>query len=147
NVWRNYPDVAMLADTIEIFFDSKVQGIAGTSCATPLWAGFMALVNQKSLQNSAGKMGFINPTLYDIGLTRDSANDLYSVCFHDIQDSVSNANGFGGGFKSVQGYDLTTGWGTPTCAFIHQLASPTPLTPNQPLTLIRFVIKTGDDDL
>jgi len=146
-VWRNYPDVAMLADNIEAFFEGGVVTVAGTSCAAPLWAGFMALVNQKSLQNGGGKMGFINPTLYDIGLTRGSVDDLYSVCFHDVQDGISNANGFGSGFKSVPGYDLTTGWGTPTCALIHQLASPTPLTSNQPLALIRFVIKTGEDDL
>jgi hypothetical protein len=46
----------------------------------------------------------------------------------------------------VPGYDLCTGLGTPKVGLIYQLSSPTPLTPNQPLALIRFVIRTGNDD-
>jgi hypothetical protein len=77
------------------------------------------------------------------------STDLYKTCFNDVQDGVSNANGWGSasGFKTVKGYDLTTGWGSPTCGLIQQLSTLTPLTPNQPLDLIRFVISTGDDDL
>lgn len=146
--WRNYPDVAVAAANTEIFFQgSNTGGVIGTSLAAPLWAGYMALVNQKSQQIGGGLMGFINPTVYDIGLTSGLATDLYKACFNDIADGVSNANGFGSGFTSVAGYDLTTGWGTPTCQLLNQLAIPTPLTPNIPLDLIRFVIKTGNDDM
>ena len=91
--------------------------------------------------------GFINPAVYDIGLTSGGSVDLYSLCFHDINDGGTNANGFGPGFKTVSGYDLCTGWGSPTAALIDQLATLKPLTPNQPLGLIRFVIKTGGDGL
>ncbi|MGH9430214.1 MAG: S53 family peptidase [Terriglobia bacterium] len=145
--WRNYPDVAMLAANAEVIFQGQTAIVQGTSLAAPLWAGFIALVNQRSLQSGGGLMGFLNPTFFDIGLTRGSSNDLYSICFNDIQDGASNFDGFGPGFKSVSGYDLATGLGSPTCALINQLASPTPLTPNQPLSLIRFVITTGNDDL
>jgi hypothetical protein len=148
--WRNYPDVAMLADNIEIFYAGKSQGQAGTSAAAPLWAGFAALVNQriKQLDPNAGLAGFLNPTLYDIGLTRGSDNDLHQVCFNDIADNGNNFNGFGQlGFNSVPGYDLCTGLGSPRVGLIYQLSSPTPLTSNQPLALIRFVIKTGKDDV
>ena len=143
---RNYPDVSMCADNIEIFFGGGFTLFEGTSAAAPLWAGYMALVNQLGQQNGGpGKSGFLNPTIYDIGLTSGSANDLYKVCFNDINDGVSNGVGGGGsGFKSVAGYDLCTGWGTPTCALIDQLSSPTPLTP-KPLGLIRFVITSGAD--
>jgi hypothetical protein len=34
----------------------------------------------------------------------------------------------------------------PQPGLINQLGSPTPLTPNQPLSLIRFIITTGNDD-
>jgi hypothetical protein len=147
-IWRNYPDVSMAAAVMEIVFNDKTRvDQSGTSFAAPLWAGFTALVNQQSQQNGGGPMGFLNPTLYDIGLTGGSVNDLYSVCFHDISDGRTNANGFGNGFTTVPGYDLTTGWGTPSCPLINQLSSPTPLTPNQPLSLIEFVIATGDDNL
>jgi subtilase family serine protease len=145
---RNYPDVSMIAANVEVFFNGAFVPFAGTSASAPLWAGYVALVNQLGQKNGGpGKSGFINPTIYDIGLTRGKANDLYRVCFNDIQDGVSNGVGGGGsGFRSVAGYDLCTGWGTPTCALINQLSSPTPLTPNQPLTITRFVITTGKDD-
>ena len=109
----------------------------------------MALINQqiKNINPQAGLVGFANPTLYDIGLTSGSDNNLYQACFNDIADGVSNANGFGSGFKSVAGYDLCTGLGSPKPGLIYQLSSPAPLTPNQPLALLRFVIKTGDDNL
>lgn len=140
---RNYPDVAMVAVGLEVFFNGGFTGFNGTSAGAPLWAGFTALVNQANAQaGGPGKTGFLNPTIYDIGLTRGTANDLYSACFNDISDGGSN-----GAFTSVAGYDLCTGWGTPKGALINQLSSQTPLTNNQPLTLIRFVITTGQADL
>ena len=146
---RNYPDVAFPAQDIEIFVQGATNAtLSGTSFAAPLWAGFLALANQFGAQNGGGgKSGFINPTLYDIGLTRGSADDLYKVCFNDIADNVSNGvGGGGGGHNSVAGYDLCTGWGTPNGALINQLGSSTPLVSNQPLSLIRFVVTTGNDD-
>ena len=146
--FRNYPDVAMLATNAEVFFAGASQVASGTSVATPLWAGLVALANQFNSQNGGGAtMGFINPTLYGIGLTRGSVGDLYSVCFNDINDNDNNGVGQGGhGFNTVAGYDLCTGWGTPKIGLINQLGSNTPLTNNQPLTLIRFIITTGSDD-
>lgn len=146
---RNYPDVAMLAQNAEIFTGGSLNnGYDGTSFAAPLWAGFTALVNQMSLQNNAGLVGFLNPTLYDIGLTRGEPDgaDLYSICFNDIADGVANT-GKGGAFKSVPGYDLVTGLGTPTPALFYQLTTLEPSTPNQPLALVRFIVTTGDDNL
>ena len=99
-----------------------------------------------------GPAGFLNPTLYDIGLTRGTSVDLYAACFNDIADGGSNANGFPGGttglslgFTSVPGYDLCTGLGSPKPALITQLASPTPA--DAVFREIRFIIGTGDDDL
>lgn len=145
---RNYPDVAAIAANFEFVFNGTPGPVSGTSVAAPFWAGFMALVNQFSQQNGGpGKSGFINPTLYDIGLTSGTADDLYKVCFHDISDSGDNGVGGGGsGFKAVTGYDLCTGWGSPQGGLINQLGSNTPLTNNQPLALIRFIVTTGNDD-
>jgi hypothetical protein len=143
--FRNYPDVAMAAENVEVFFQGGKTVVAGTSLAAPLWAGFTALVNQRSAQNGAGLMGFLNTTIYDIGLTKGSVNDLYSNSFNDVT-SGNNANGFGSGHNAVAGYDLVTGWGSPTCQLVSQLATVTPLTLNTPLSLIRFTVVTGDDD-
>lgn len=139
---RNYPDVAMVAVGLEVLFNGSFTEFNGTSAGAPLWAGFTALVNQANAQaGGPGKSGFLSPTIYDIGLTSRTADDLYSICFNDI---VSGNNG---AFTAVSGYDLCTGWGTPKGALINQLSSQTPLTNNQPLTLIRFVITTGQADL
>jgi subtilase family serine protease len=53
---------------------------SGTSFATPLWAGFMALVNQAAAAKGQPPIGFANPALYAIGKSTNS----YHSCFHDI---------------------------------------------------------------
>src|ERR1035441_8338843 len=124
--WRDYPDVSMLAVNAEIFFQgAPTSGFSGTSLAAPLWAGFTALANQNSVNSGSGLAGFLNTTLYDIGLTSGLPTDLYSLCFHDVQDNVSNANGWGSasGFRSVAGYDLVTGWGSPSFKLLNQLST------------------------
>ena len=42
---RNVPDVSAQAADINIFYGGSATQVAGTSLATPLWAGYMALVN------------------------------------------------------------------------------------------------------
>lgn len=144
--YRNYPDVAMVATNIEILFGGNKLGWQGTSAATPLWAGYMALVNQNSTANGQGLAGFVNATLYAIGLTRGTTVDLFSLCFNNIYDSVNNFDGFGPGYISGPGYNLCTGWGPPTPAMLGQLSTLQPLTPNQPLVEIQISISTGGDD-
>jgi subtilase family serine protease len=118
---RNSPDVAAEAD-----FDNStvingrfVAGYGGTSFAAPRWAGFLALVNQQSLANDRSTVGFINPALYNLGVS-----SRYGAALHDIT-SGSNPPTSGGGssFNAVPGYDLVTGWGSPAgAALIDQLA-------------------------
>src|ERR1039457_4226228 len=44
---RNIPDVAMVASGLDVYSDGADVGLGGgTSASAPLWAGFMALVNQ-----------------------------------------------------------------------------------------------------
>jgi kumamolisin len=102
---RNSPDVAAEAN-----FDFYVCAdqttcsanyYGGTSFAAPMWAGYMALVNQQALANGNPLLGFINPIIYPMGL-----GSGYSTDFHDI---VSGNNGY----PAVTGYDLATGWGSP----------------------------------
>ncbi len=101
---RNGPDVAAEAN-----FDFYVcadqsgcgTGWGGTSFAAPMWAGFMALINQQAVANGNPTLGFINPLIYPIGV-----GSGYGSAFHDI---TSGNNGF----PAVTGYDLVTGWGSP----------------------------------
>jgi len=101
---RNIPDVALLADVQSFLIADNGSGysIGGTSEAAPLWAGFVALANQQAVSGGKAKVGFLNPTIYSIGLSSHYASDL-----HDI---ATGSNGF----PAVTGYDLATGWGTPT---------------------------------
>jgi xanthomonalisin len=120
---RNSPDVAAEAnfDNPTVINGSFVTGYGGTSFAAPRWAGFLALVNQQSVANGTGTVGFINPTLYNLGISSN-----YTSTLHDIT-SGSNppASGGGNGFNAVPGYDLVTGWGSPAgAALINQLAAP-----------------------
>jgi hypothetical protein len=145
--FRTYPDVAMAASNLGIVANATTQASGGTSGAAPLWAGFMALANELSVSQHAGLIGFANPVLYALGITSGSSPDLYKACFNDINDGVSNGRFGDPGYKSVPGYDMATGWGSPTCGLIHQLATTTPLTPNIPLPYVDFLITTGHDDL
>jgi subtilase family serine protease len=102
---RNGPDVAAEAN-----FDFYVcadqttctaNEYGGTSFAAPMWAGYLALVNQQEANGGAPSLGFINPALYNIG-----AGAGYDTAFHDI---TTGSNGF----NAETGYDLATGWGSP----------------------------------
>lgn len=121
---RNIPDVAMVADNIEaIFNNGTTSGYYGTSCATPLWAGFMALVNQQATLTGRPPAGFINPAIYAIGTGTN-----YGVMFHDITNGNNTSSNSPNLYYAVPGYDLCTGWGTPNGSnLITALATPLPL--------------------
>jgi hypothetical protein len=107
---RNVPDVAMEADFDNWFCNMGecLGGLGGTSFASPRWAAFMALVNEQALAAGDPPAGFINPGIYATGLSPD-----YGSQFHDVLSGESNFEP-GYGFYAVPGYDLVTGWGSPT---------------------------------
>ena len=106
---RNVPDVAMNADNIFIVADDGQQEFAdGTSAATPLWAGFTALVNQRAVASGKATVGFINPAIYAIG-----KSVFYLSDFHDITTGNNTNLIVVTNYPAVPGYDLCTGWGTP----------------------------------
>jgi hypothetical protein len=106
---RNLPDVALTADNVWLIYDDGAVGsFGGTSCATPLWAALIALVNQQALANGKPVQGFINPAIYALG---ESTN--YAALFHDITTGNNTSPSSPTNFYAVPGYDLCTGWGTP----------------------------------
>ena len=107
---RNVPDVALTGQNVFIVADTnKQENAAGTSCAAPLWAGFTALVNQQATIAGKPGIGFINPAIYAIGKGTNYAAD-----FHDTTAGDNTWSGSPTKFYAVAGYDLCTGWGTPT---------------------------------
>jgi kumamolisin len=95
---RGVPDVAGDADPASgyrVRVDGQTLVIGGTSAVAPLWAGLLALINQKI----GRPVGFLNPLLYGSlqgkGVTRDVV--------------VGN----NGAQQAAQGWDACTGWGCP----------------------------------
>lgn len=112
---RNGPDVSANSNfTFYVCADQSgctANTYGGTSFAAPMWAGYLALVNQQSVANGNPRLGFINPALYTIGL-----GSSYTTDFHDI---TSGSNGY----SATTGYDLATGWGSPNgSALLNALA-------------------------
>ena len=112
---RNGPDVSANANfTFYVCADQTTctaNDYGGTSFATPMWAGYLALANQQAAANG-DTIGFINPILYPAALTSS-----YSSYFHDI------TSGSCGTYSGITGYDLCTGWGSPnTTGIINLLA-------------------------
>ena len=106
---RNIPDVSLTADNIYIIADSSViTDEGGTSAAAPLWAAFMALVNQQTVANNSTPVGFINPTIYNLAQTAS-----YTNIFHDIVTGNNTNDVNTTLYFAVPGYDLASGLGTP----------------------------------
>jgi kumamolisin len=114
--YRNGPDISANANfTFYVCADQTTctaNEYGGTSFAAPMWAGFLALVNQQAKANGVSYAGFINPTIYAQNVTAST----YAADFHDITSGTS------GSYSAVKGYDLVTGWGSPLAALIAALA-------------------------
>ena len=110
-VMRNVPDVAMVASDVYVIFNNGLMAVdvEGTSCAAPMWAGFTALVNQQAVANGQPTVGFLNPAIYGVG-----TGTTYDACFHDVTLRNNETHYSPTRYSAVPGYDLCTGWGSPT---------------------------------
>jgi len=106
---RNLPDVAAAAENVWVTYDNgKTESVGGTSCSSPLWAGFAALINQQAAAFGRPPVGFLNPAIYALGTAPG-----YTTNFHDITTGSNTNSDSPNAFSAVAGYDLCTGWGTP----------------------------------
>jgi hypothetical protein len=125
SAFRNIPDVAMLANQLAVFADNNSNGVypvAGTSAAAPLWAGLTALINEQLAAQAQPPEGFMNPPIYALSRTTN-----YQSCFHDITIG-NNTNLYSAGlYKAGPGYDLCTGWGSPSGSNLIGFLCPEPL--------------------
>jgi subtilase family serine protease len=99
--------------------------VAGTSEASPLFAGIVALADQVA----GRRLGFINQRLYEMGRQHapgivdvTTGNNTFTFCAaacgtRQQQDTTVE------GFDAVRGFDLASGWGTLDAArFVPELA-------------------------
>lgn len=102
---RGVPDIAADADPetgYQIRVDEVDQVFGGTSAVAPLWAGLIALLNQRRQAQNKQSIGYLNPLLYLNYQSLRQANAL--------KDIVSGNNG---GYAARPGWDACTGLGTP----------------------------------
>ena len=108
---RNIPDVALYGDYNDGGYDCYYtgpgsragwSGLNGTSASAPLWAAFLADVNQARAANRLPAVGFSNPAIY-----RVAESPSYAAAFHDVADASNNLF-----YRAVRGYDDSTGWGS-----------------------------------
>jgi kumamolisin len=95
---RGVPDVSGDADPNTGYIvrvDGQEFPIGGTSAVAPLYAGLIALINQKLGQ----PVGFLNPLIYGSLAAQHPFNDI--------------TKGNNGAYSSRTGWDACTGWGSP----------------------------------
>ena len=126
---RGTPDISMSAavsGAVWVYSSYRPGSVGwqlygGTSEATPLFAGIVALADQVA----GHRLGNINAALYNLAEQNDPASTgIISVTKGD--------NSFGGvpGYRATPGYNLATGWGTIDAAkFVYALARSVPAPP------------------
>ncbi|KAJ6596426.1 peptidase S8/S53 domain-containing protein [Mycena vulgaris] len=88
---RGFPDVA---SEFEVYI---VNGsIGSTSCASPIFASFIALVNDRLIAANKPVLGFLNPLLYSTW-----------------KGGLDDVTGRFSGWPTTTGWDAVTGLGTP----------------------------------
>ncbi|KAF8268692.1 subtilisin-like protein [Lactarius quietus] len=98
---RGFPDVSSQAVNFKVILDNFPIVGGGTSCAAPVVAGLISLLNDYRLYKKRPPLGFLNPWLYSGA----------RLGFNDIT-SGSNPGCGTEGFSAVPGWDPVTGLGT-----------------------------------
>jgi hypothetical protein len=142
--FRGMPDVSAAAADNFVYYDGQQQTGAGTSFATPLWAGLVAEMDAQH----GGPLGFVTPRLYYIGASEPNA-----TVANGLVDVASGSNCLG---PATPGWDTATGWGTPralllyadlTSTFVNLgvQATPAPVGPGGTLTVHAHLSNASTD--
>jgi subtilase family serine protease len=111
---RGLPDISMDASCdpgvfiFSSFFGSGYEATCGTSLASPLFAGVVALADQLAGHH----LGLLNPTLYRLGAAHAAGLVDVTLGNNSVSVPVKNGTAIVKGYDAVKGYDLASGWGT-----------------------------------
>ncbi|NVB37927.1 S8 family serine peptidase [Pseudenhygromyxa sp. WMMC2535] len=94
-----------------IYYDSTWARYGGTSFASPVVAGIMAVINQYRAENGMAPMGYLNQILY--------TDEAVQATFRDITSGSTESH------AAASGWDPGSGWGTPQALDLAQ-TWPTP---------------------
>ena len=126
---RGTPDLALLADqepgySIYCTATEFCQGlgwipVGGTSAATPLLGGILALANQQARKAGQPRLGHINPSIYRLAGKKSTREDVYrdiTRIGNDLGVLIGPAdlgnNQPVGCCTATKNYDLASGWGS-----------------------------------
>jgi kumamolisin len=108
---RQLPDLSAVADNLAVYFQGQWGDVGGTSAAAPIWAAGQALVNEDTIQR-LGTFGY-SPRFYYAVADKNTGDQAYF-------DVTSGNNLY---YPATQGWDYTTGLGTPNLGSFDQVAS------------------------
>jgi subtilase family serine protease len=130
---RGIPDISMSAscsDSVQVYqsFTGQTAGwdpVCGTSEAAPIFAGIVALADQKARHS----LGFINPVIYELAARHASGivqvTSGNNTVAYTTGSGTSQATVTIHGYYARHGYSLVTGVGTVNGRyFVSELASP-----------------------
>ncbi|KAI0261747.1 family S53 protease-like protein [Gloeopeniophorella convolvens] len=100
---RGFPDVAALGVSVQIVWQGETGTVDGTSCASPIFASIVSLLNDRLIAAGKPVLGFLNPFLYSAA-GQAALNDITTG-----DNPGCNTNGF----PATAGWDPVTGLGTP----------------------------------
>jgi len=132
---RGVPDVSAAATFNYIYFRGQPTQAAGTSFATPLWAGLVSEMD--ALYGT--HLGLLTPRLYAVGANQELGRDPVGIA-----DITSGSTCLG---SAGPGWDPETGWGSPRALLLYEdltatfvnltlSATPTPVAPGGTVTLV-----------
>ncbi len=123
---RAFPDVSAQAENVEIIVGGETGTVAGTSCASPIFASVISLLNDRLIAAGQPALGFLNPFLYSAAGSA-ALNDITTgkclpLCSSKPLltwrrcDTGDNPGCGTNGFPAKAGWDPVTGLGTPNFA-------------------------------
>ncbi len=108
NAYRGTPDVSATAALNALYFDGRSMTAAGTSFATPLWAGLLTEMDAVYGQ----PFGYVTPRLYAIGAAVAAGSAAPGLV-----DVTSGTTCLG---SAAPGWDPETGWGSPSAVALYE---------------------------
>ncbi|KAF9063844.1 family S53 protease [Rhodocollybia butyracea] len=103
---RGFPDVSAQGVNVEIVNGGVTGTVDGTSCASPIFASVIALINDRLVAAGKSPLGFLNP----LQVLYANPSALFDITTGDNPGCGTN------GFPAKTGWDPVTGLGTPNFA-------------------------------